>query len=44
MSTTKKSIANNLLKITTGLANTSTVMSPFWIWGETKLPNSLLKK
>lgn len=44
MSTIKKSLADKLLKITTNLAKTSTIMTPNWIWSEPKLPKSLLKK
>lgn len=44
MSTIKKSLATNLLKITTNLAKTSTAMSPMWVWSEPKLPKSLLNK
>ena len=44
MSTIKSDLANKLLKITTGLANKSTVMTPLYFWSEPKLPKSLLKK
>lgn len=44
MSTIKNNLANKLLKITTNLAKTSTVATPFWIWSEPKLPKALLKK
>ncbi len=44
MSTIKKDLANKLLKITTGLAKTSTAMTPHMFWSEPKLPKSLLKK
>lgn len=44
MNTIKKDLANKLLKITTGLATTSTVMTPLWGWSEPKLPTTLLKK
>ncbi len=44
MSTIKKNLANQLLKVTTNLAKTSTVMTPMWGWSEPKLPSSLLKK
>lgn len=44
MSTIKKDMANKLLKITTGLATISTVMTPLWGWCEPKLPTTLLKK
>ncbi len=44
MSTIKKDLANKLLKITTGLSKSSTVMTPLAFWNEPKLPKSLLKK
>jgi hypothetical protein len=44
MSTIKNGFATNLLKITTNLAKTSTVMSPMTLLSEPKLPKSLLKK
>jgi len=39
----KKDLANKLLKVTTNLANVSTVMTPLWAWSEPKLPTQLLK-
>lgn len=44
MSNIKKIIATYLFKATTGIAKTSTTMSPNWIWSEPKLPEILLKK
>ena len=44
MSTIKNDLANKLLKVTTNIAKTSTVMSPLTFWSEPKLPSSLLKK
>ena len=44
MSTIKKELAAKLLKATTGIANTSTTVTPTFLFSEPKLPTSLLKK
>lgn len=44
MNTIKKSLATQLLKITTNLAKTSTASTPNWYYSEPKLPKALLKK